>query len=156
MRFQKFSFGSIRPTRKFVGRPHRHLRQISYPNNVGWNADTGDLVSSGGYYTETRTYSSRLQLTRLTVQGAMDMEYRYSATQNNGQITQQKDWISGEEVTYGYDSLQRLISAVTTGPEWGQSFSYDGFGNRTAATVTKGTAPSSSFSINAATNRITN
>jgi YD repeat-containing protein len=46
----------------------------------------------------------------------MDMEYRYSATQNNGQITQQKEWATGEEVTYQYDSLQRLISAVTTGP----------------------------------------
>jgi YD repeat-containing protein len=25
--------------------------------------------------------------------------------------------------------LNRLISAQTTGPEWGQSFGYDGFGN---------------------------
>jgi YD repeat-containing protein len=37
--------------------------------------------------------------------------------------------ISDEEVTYQYDSLNRLISAQTTGPEWGQSFGYDGFGN---------------------------
>ncbi len=62
--------------------------------------------------------------------------------------------MSGEEVTYAYDTLNRLISAVTTGPEWGQSFSYDGFGNRTAASVTKGSAPASSFNIDAATNRI--
>src|SRR5258706_9650699 len=64
------------------------------------------------------------------------------------------DWGAGQEVTYQYDSLQRLISAVTTGPEWGQSFSYDGFGNRTTTTVTKGSAPSSSFTISAGTNRI--
>ena len=111
--------------------------------------------ANSAYYTETRAYNSRLQLTRLTVPGALDMEYRYTANQNNGQIWQQKDWISGEEVTYAYDGLQRLISAATTDTAWGQSFSYDGFGNRTAAMVTKGSAPSSSFSIDAATNRIT-
>jgi hypothetical protein len=95
-----------------------------------------------------------MQMTRLTIPGAMDMEYRYSSSQNNGQITQQKDWVTGEEVSYQYDSLQRLISAVTTGPEWGQSFSYDGFGNRTGASVTKGSAPSSSMIFDPATNRI--
>jgi RHS repeat-associated protein len=65
-----------------------------------------------------------------------------------------KDWIGGEEVNYTYDALSRLSAAWTTGPEWGQSYSYDGFGNRTAATVTKGTAPSSSLAFDPATNRI--
>src|SRR5260370_31308059 len=82
------------------------------------------------------------------------MEYRYSPNQNNGQITQQKDWISGEEVTYTYDSLQRLIGAVTTDTSWGQSFTYDGFGNRTSAAVTKGSAPYGNWSYDAATNRV--
>ena len=76
---------------------------------------------------------------------------------NNGQITQQKDWSGGEEVTYTYDSLQRLISAVTTDsptvPQWGQSFAYDGFGNRTSATPIKGSAPYGNWSYDAATNR---
>ncbi|MCW5977831.1 MAG: RHS repeat-associated core domain-containing protein [Bryobacteraceae bacterium] len=66
-----------------------------------------------------------------------------------------KDWVSGEEVTYQYDALKRLTSAATTGPEWGLSFSFDGFGNRTAQTVTKGSAPSSSLTYNMATNRLT-
>jgi YD repeat-containing protein len=57
-----------------------------------------------------------LQLTRVT--GVANMEYHYSPNQNNGQITQQKDWNTGEEVTYTYDSLQRLIGAVTTDPSW--------------------------------------
>jgi RHS repeat-associated protein len=65
-----------------------------------------------------------------------------------------KDWISGEEVNYTYDALSRLGAAWTTGPEWGQSYSYDGFGNRTAATVTKGTAPTSSLAYDPASNRI--
>jgi RHS repeat-associated protein len=36
---------------------------------------------------------------------------------------------------------RRLAAAVTTGPEWGLSFTYDGFGNKTDQTVTKGSAP---------------
>ena len=87
--------------------------------------------------------------------GQVDFEYRYSATQNNGTITQMKDWVSGEEVTYQYDELKRLASAVTTGPEWGLSFSFDGFGNRTAQTVTKGSAPASSLNYTASNNRLT-
>ena len=84
----------------------------------------------------------------------MDMEYHYSATQNNGKITQAKDWGTGQEVTYTYDSLQRVIAAATTGPEWGLSFTYDGFGNRTDETVTKGAGPTSHLLVDAATNRI--
>ena len=73
------------------------------------------------------------------------MTYTYSATQNNGKITQQTD-SSGEQVAYAYDGLNRLISATASG-SWGQSFSYDGFGNRTASTPTQGSAPSSSLSF---------
>jgi RHS repeat-associated protein len=83
----------------------------------------------------------------------MDVEYRYTTGQNNGRITQAKDWISGEEVSYAYDSLQRLISAQTTGPEWGNAFSYDGFGNLTGKTVTKGSAPLLAQAYDPATNR---
>jgi RHS repeat-associated protein len=124
--------------------PANEMQQISFSSN-----------GAGSYYTETRTYNTRLQLTRMTVPGVMDMEYRFPS-QNSGQIYQQKDWVSGEEVSYAYDSLNRLITALTTDPSWGQSFSYDGFGNRTAATVIKGSAPMSSFSFDPATNRITN
>jgi len=93
--------------------PSNELKQMDY--RIGNGLYNGALEYQG-YQTETRTYNIRGQLTRLT--GGLDVEYRYSATQNNGQITQQKDWVTGEEVTYQYDSLQRLISAVTTGPEW--------------------------------------
>jgi YD repeat-containing protein len=115
----------------------------------------GSQAPLNPYYTETRSYNSRMQLTRLTVSGTLDHEYRFSDTQNNGRITQRKDWVSGEEITYQYDSLNRLISAVTTGPEWGQSFGYDGFGNLLSQTVTKGSAPMLSINVNASTNRIT-
>jgi RHS repeat-associated protein len=62
--------------------------------------------------------------------------------------------VTGEEVNYSYDGLSRLSGAWSTGPEWGQSYNYDGFGNRTAATVTKGSAPSSNLAFDPATNRI--
>ena len=89
--------------------------------------------------TETRQYNANGQFTRLSGM-VIDIEYRYTAGQNNGRIAQSKDWVSGEEVSYRYDSLNRLIGAMTTGPQWGNSYTYDGWGNLTAKTVTKGSA----------------
>src|SRR5262245_18417709 len=86
------------------------------------------------------------------------MTYTYVSDQNNGRIKKQKDTLTGEEITYAYDALNRLISAVTSDDpnvtQWGQGFSYDGFGNITGKTVTKGSAPSLSVIADAATNRI--
>ena len=112
------------------------------------------------YATTTQQYNAMQQLTRLTVVGGgstkVDYEYRFSATQNNDRITQRKDWLSGEEIEYQYDSLNRLVSAATTGSGgWGQSFGYDGFGSLLSQTVTKGSAPTLSVSVDPATNRIT-
>ena len=64
------------------------------------------------------------------------------------------DSVSGGTIDYTYDSLNRLITSATQGPQWGLSFSYDGFGNRLSQTVTKGSGPSNTLSVNAATNRI--
>ena len=65
-----------------------------------------------------------------------------------------KNHVSGEEVTYQYDSLARLSSAATTDSAWGLSWGYDGFGNRLQQTVTKGNAPVHSVSVSGLTNRI--
>jgi YD repeat-containing protein len=69
----------------------------------------------------------------------------YSATQNNGKITSQADGISGELVTYTYDALNRLASAVTSNnpnvTQWGRSYDYDGFGNLTDQNLIQGSAP---------------
>lgn len=62
--------------------------------------------------------------------------------------------MSAETVVYQYDALQRLVSAETVSNAWGLAWSYDGFGNRTNQTVTKGSAPMHSVAIDAATNRI--
>jgi RHS repeat-associated protein len=50
--------------------------------------------------------------------------------------------------------LGQLTADSTAGPQWGLSFTYDGFGNRTAQSVTKGSGPTVSLSINPASNRI--
>jgi RHS repeat-associated protein len=128
------------------------------PNSYGgfvqttWGASwgtAGELLSFAG---DTRTYNSLGQLTRITAPGLMDIEYRYTAGQNNGRLWQSKDWVTGEEVTYTYDMVNRLIGAATTDASWGQAYTYDGFGNLTGKTVTKGSAPSFSASYDPSTN----
>ena len=43
------------------------------------------------------------------------MTYTYSATQNNGRIVSSSDAVTGENVSYTYDSLNRLIAAARRG-----------------------------------------
>ena len=116
-------------------------------------------LSMSGILNETRTYNSLFQLTRITVPSALDVQYAYSATQNNGKLTSQTDVISGEQVLYTYDSLNRLATAQTAAnpnvTQWGQSYTYDGFGNLTDQNVILGSAPTLHVAYNAATNRQT-
>lgn len=124
-------------------------RLVEHVRSASYGAAGQDV-----YLTETTGYNERLQMTGMVVPGAVNLEYRYAADQNNGRITQRKNWVSGEEVSYAYDELNRLITAATTGPEWGLAWSYDGFGNRGAQTVTKGSAPTWSGVVDGATNRV--
>jgi RHS repeat-associated protein len=113
------------------------------------------------------SYSSdRRQLQSMSyVSGSQTLfgESAYGHSQNggnNGQITSITDSVdSGRNITYAYDALGRLSSAVTAGstnyPKWGLSWTYDRYGNRMTQAVTAGTAPSNSVTVNAATNQIT-
>jgi RHS repeat-associated protein len=112
------------------------------------------LSISGSVYNESRSYNVMGQLTGLT-NNSVSISYNYSSTQNNGKITGQTDAISGEQVVYTYDALNRLATAGATSSAWGQSYTYDGFGNLTNQTVTAGTAPSLSVTYNASNNRQT-
>ncbi len=105
------------------------------------------------YYgaSETRTYNSMNQMTRLTIPGSLDISYNFSATANDGKITGQTDNISGETVTYQYDSLKRLIAASGSG--WSESYGYDAFGNLVSKTPTGG-APTLSIAVNPGTNQV--
>jgi RHS repeat-associated protein len=79
---------------------------------------------------------------------------------NNGQIQCINDTVqASRNVAYTYDSLGRLLTAVTAGgssayPQWGLSETYDRYGNRSAQTVTVGSGFSVSYTINAVNNQI--
>jgi RHS repeat-associated protein len=112
-----------------------------------------------GAFNETRTYDPQMmQLTHITTKNGsptvMDMSYGYTAGHNNGRITQSIDGVLNETVNYTYDSLNHLATAQAINNSWGNAYSYDGFGNLTGATVTAGSAPYLSMSIDPATNRI--
>ena len=116
--------------------------------------------SSWGVDSETRAYNSRLQLTSLNVNsGTLNINYGYSSTNNNGKIAAQTDIVSGEQIVYTYDALNRLATAETSDnpsvTQWGQSYTYDGFGNLLDQTVIKGSAPSLSTTYDYTTNRQT-
>jgi RHS repeat-associated protein len=114
--------------------------------------------------TETRAYNSLFQLSELIQKAGstttlMDLQYYYTAGANNGKISKVIDTVSVETVTYQYDCLNRLISAAATNTKtgasiWGNSFTFDGFGNLTNKTVTAGSAPSLSQMVDGTTNRI--
>jgi len=93
-----------------------------------------------------------LQLTNITVPGQLNMTYNYPTGSNNGKIGSQSDAITGETVTYQYDSLNRLLSASGSG--WASTYGYDGFGNLTSKTPTAGSPPTLSVAVDPATNRI--
>ena len=110
-----------------------------------------------GQMTNTHTYNAMLQLTSVyanSSSGLVNVTYNYSSTQNNGKIASQTDNVSGEQVVYAYDALNRLASAAATSGTWGQSYTYDGFGNLTAQNVTAGSAPAYSVVPDPTTNHL--
>src|ERR1019366_10441496 len=114
---------------------------------------------------QTRAYNVNSQLASITGQYPLypntisnaGVQYVYSGTQNNGQITQAVDTISGETIGYQYDSLKRLVSAASTptsgssAAPWTENFQYDGFGNMTAKTLNGTTTQ---MPVNSATNQL--
>ncbi len=116
---------------------------------------------TGNYATQTQTYNVNGQLATLAWSGSSavvgTLTYGYSSTQNNGQITQVTDAVSGETVVYQYDALKRLTSAASTPnvgsapAAWTETYGYDGFGNLTSK-VLNGTT--TTIGVNAATNRL--
>jgi YD repeat-containing protein len=119
------------------------------------------MASSDSYATEAQTYNVNGQLASVGWSGwgslGGTLTYTYSSTQNNGQITQMTDSVSGETVVYTYDALKRLTSAAatpnygSTPTAWTQTFQYDGFGNLTAK-VLNGTT--TTIGVTASTNRL--
>ena len=114
--------------------------------------------------TEAWGYNTLNQLTqRITTSGStarMNMTYVYTAGKDNGQVASSTDAVTGETITYQYDSLKRLVNAYNAAvppvnaAHWSDAYTYDGFGNLTGMTGSGG-APSLSVSVNPATNQVT-
>jgi len=82
-----------------------------------------------------------------------NLTYNYPTNgTNNGKISSMYNAISGETVTYTYDSLNRLLTANGSG--WGQQYGFDSFGNLLSKTVTAGSGPSLSQAVNPTNNQI--
>ena len=128
--------------------PAGRMTSVQYPS---WTGPTA---------TETMSYNVNGQLTSRSWGGGLTtggVTYYYSGTQNNGQITQMVDSLSGETVSYQYDALKRLTTAAstpnagTTPAAWTQTYQYDGFGNLTAKVLNGTTTP---ISVDPTTNRL--
>jgi len=94
----------------------------------------------------------------------MNLTYTWNTGHNNGQAASVTDALSGEQITYTYDLLNRLIQAQTTqnhtqypnAPWWGQAYTYDGFGNLLTKTpVGPGNSTVMSLSVDPNTNHFT-
>jgi RHS repeat-associated protein len=153
-----------------VGRPQsvqNNATSTNYASGMTYNADnelTG--LTFGNGVVESISYTAqRYQLNSIgyTNSGTTLFGVTYGYTQNGGntgQITSITDSVdAGRTVNYTFDALHRLSTAVTNGstnyPKWGLSWTYDRYGNRTAQTVTAGSAFSGSPTVSASTNRIT-
>jgi hypothetical protein len=73
----------------------------------------------------TRTYNTRGQLTRITAAGAIDMQYLYTAGQNNGRVAQTVDGMTREVVNYTYDTLNRLSAAWQGHAMWENAYTFE-------------------------------
>jgi RHS repeat-associated protein len=127
----------------------------SVVSNVQYGAANQLLQMTMGGPTETRTYNNMLQLTDIAYSGSPNQNIHYTfPSANNGKISSQI--LNGENISYVYDSLNRLTSASgDSGGGWGQAYTYDGFGNLTNRTGS-GAAQSTTISTPAdpATNRL--
>jgi RHS repeat-associated protein len=121
-------------------------------NGVSYNAANQLLGMTFNGIGETRSYNVLNQLTKVHAGSGLNLTYNYPTGADNGKISSMYNAVSGETVTYTYDSLNRLATAGGSG--WGDAYTFDGFGNLNAKTVTAGSGPSMSVVVNEATNRI--
>jgi YD repeat-containing protein len=82
----------------------------------------------------------------------VNLTYNYPAGTNNGKISSMYNAVSGETITYTYDSLNRLLTANGSG--WGEQYTFDAFGNLTEKMITSGSGPSLNVNVNTANNQI--
>lgn len=148
-------------------------------------APTGQLLSmTNGYcpgcgttgfngYTVVNSYNTRLQPYNLSANSTaspsetiLSLTYNFLLGLDNGNVAGITNWLDNTpqhpgvgSVTYGYDALNRITSAQTTGSDcttlpggltknWGESYTVDAWGNMTTATVTQCSAVPLSVNVN--------
>lgn len=144
--------------------PAQHVTQFEYGNGIygsfGFSPDRLQLTCLDYSATNRNGVCAHDSST------VFGLDYSYSQSGgNNGQISSITDDVdNGRTSTYTYDSLSRLVAATTVGsanyPQWGLSWTYDQYGNRTAQSISAGcvapmTCPTNSVVVNPGTNQIT-
>jgi RHS repeat-associated protein len=120
----------------------------------------GNGVAAAFGYSPNRLQMQSLSYTKAS-QTLFSLAYAYGPSgSNNGQISGITDNVdAGRTLSFTYDALSRLSTAASQGSanyvQWGVSFTYDRYGNRTAENQTSDTPPFNQVTVNAATNRIT-
>ena len=124
-------------------------------SNVSYNPANRLLTMNYPGASEIRGYNVLNQLATLSA-GSENLTYTYPSGTNNGKVGSMYNAVSGETVAYTYDSLNRLLTGSGTGgsSNWGQQYGFDAFGNLLSKTITAGSGPSLSVSVNPASNQI--
>jgi RHS repeat-associated protein len=120
-------------------------------SNVTYNAANQLLTMNYGV-SESRGYNSLNQLTTLN-NGTENLTYTYPTGTNNGKISSMYNAVSGETVTYTYDSLNRIATAsgsIQQVVQWDQSYVFDPFGNLLQKNIAGGSSgqPSTQVTVN--------
>ena len=89
------------------------LNSVTMISGVTYGVANEVQAITGSFFSETRSYNCLFQLAQITVPGALNIQYAYSSTMNNGKVTSQTDVISGDQVVCTYDALNRLATAQT-------------------------------------------
>jgi RHS repeat-associated protein len=147
------------------------LNQIQYASHGAISA-----MKLGNGKWEHANYNNRLQPLQIglgtasTDSSLLELDYSYGTTSNNGNVLSQTITIGSTVMIqgYGYDALNRLMSATETfnsAQQWQQNYDYDRFGNRAVRnnsylpsprqTPTSSSPSDLSFLYNQANNRIT-
>lgn len=128
--------------------------QVTSIDILKYEADQNNGTWSPVHFTETKTYDELFQLIRIQSMG-MDVEYVFSATNNNGRILERWNNITTQKVKYEYDELNRLKRAYTiTGAAYDQTHVIDGFGNFYQKNQASGADEPLSVTIDQTKNRI--
>lgn len=140
-----------------------------YANNIAYTASGTVTSISTPTFNYNYVYNNRVQLSQIaigsTAASLLVKAYNYGPGNDNGDVHSVTDENDGRRSqAFGYDAINRLtcaqagitsLGSTCTGTgAWGDSYSYDDFGNLIAKTSTQGVGEKVAITVDAATNRI--